>query len=86
MPARIYHDPRPVQFQNVQAITKSDSTAYDPPLRAIYVGGAGNLALTFTDDTTAVFTAIAVGVVHPFGNVKKVLSTGTTATTVLAST
>lgn len=86
MPARIYHDPRPVQFQNVQAITPSDSTTYDPPLRAIYVGGAGNVALTFTDDTTAVLTAIAIGVVHPFNNVKKVLSTGTTATLIRAST
>ena len=82
----VYHDDKPVRFQNVQAITPSDSTVYSPPLQAIYVGGAGNIALTFTDDSTAVFTAVTIGVIHSFGQVKKVLSTGTTATLIRAST
>lgn len=81
-----FHDAAPVTFQNVRAITKSDSTVYDPPLRALYIGGAGAVALTFTDDSTAVFTAPVVGVVHAFSNIKKVLSTGTAATLILAST
>lgn len=81
-----YHDDKHIKFQSVQAITPSDVTVYSPPLRAIYVGGAGNIALTFTDGTTAVFTAVAVGVIHSFGMVKQILSTGTTATLIRAST
>lgn len=81
-----FHDAAPIAFQNVQAITPSDATVYDPPLRGIYIGGAGAIALTFTDDSTAVFTAPVVGVIHNFGQVKKVLSTGTVATLIRAST
>lgn len=81
-----FHDPAPVLFQNVRAVTPSDATVYDPPLRGIFIGGAGAIALTFTDDTTAVFTAPVIGIIHNFGQVKKVLSTGTVATLIRAST
>lgn len=81
-----FHDPAPVLFQNVRAVTPSDATVYDPPLRGIFIGGAGAIALTFTDDTTAVFTAPVIGIIHNFGQVKKVLFTGTVATLIRAST
>lgn len=34
-------------FNNAVAITASDSTVYSPPLKAIYVGGVGDLTLDF---------------------------------------
>lgn len=62
-----------------EAITKHNTNAniYD----ALYVGGAGDIALVFKEDandTGTVFT-VAAGAFLPF-SVRKVLSTGTTAT------
>lgn len=68
----------------IAAVTPSDATTYDPPIR-IYVGGAGNVAVTFPDASTAVLTGIATGVWHPMV-VSKVLATGTTATTIIGAT
>jgi hypothetical protein len=65
------------------AITKSDSTVYDPPLRGIYVGGNGDLAITHADSSTAVLVAVSAGTMLPVSNVSKVLSTGTTATNIV---
>jgi hypothetical protein len=71
----------------IRAVTPSDTT--DLALggvypRAIYVGGAGNLAVVGVDDTSAVtMTGIATGVWHPIC-VKRVMSTNTTATLILA--
>lgn len=68
---------------HMEAITKSDATEYDPPLRGIYIGGAGNVAVIGADDSAAVtLTALAVGVWHPIA-VKKVMSTNTTATAIV---
>lgn len=64
------------------AVTPSDS-AYIATTKGIYVGGAGNLAVEFANGTTATFTAISIGIIHPI-SVRKVLATGTTATTILA--
>ena len=66
----------------VFAITKSDATVFSNPTRAIYVGGAGDVAVTMVDDTTAVFTAVPAGSFLPL-RTKKVLLTGTTATLLL---
>lgn len=35
------------------AITKSDTTVYSPPLRAIWVGGTGNIKVTMAGDDDA---------------------------------
>lgn len=62
------------------AITKSDSTVYNPPLTMIYVGGAGDVAVLGALDTAAVtFTAPPVGTVLR-GAFKKVMATNTSAT------
>lgn len=61
------------------AITASDSTVLSQTTRAIYVGGTGNLALTFADGTTATLESIPVGTLLRV-RATKVLSTGTTAT------
>ena len=67
----------------IVTITKSDSTVYSPPLRGIYVGGNGDLAITHTDGSTAVLVAVSAGTMLPVSDVSKVLSTGTTATNIV---
>jgi hypothetical protein len=66
---------------SARAVTADDNN--DLPggaTRALLIGGAaGNVAVIFADDDTAVtLTGLAVGVWHPI-SVKRVLSTGTTA-------
>jgi hypothetical protein len=63
------------------AITPSDSTLI-PVTRAVYVGGAGNLAVRMADGTLPVFVSVSSGV-FPV-QVDKVLSTGTTCTGIYA--
>lgn len=67
-------------------VTASDSTVYDPPLKALYVGGAGDLAVETEnnyngagDGGPTTFTAHPVGYVR-VGDIRRVLSTGTAAT------
>lgn len=56
----------------------------DQATRGLYIGGAGNVAVIFAGQTTAVvLTALAVGVVHPL-SVTRVLTTSTTATPIVA--
>lgn len=62
-----------------RAVTASDATVYDPPLRAIYLNGAGTLALVFVDGTTFSGSP-AVNVFHPIAGISKVMATGTSAT------
>ena len=69
-------------YRGAVAITKSDATII-PVTRAIYVGGAGNVAVRMANGTTATFTAAVVGQILPLA-VDKVLDTGTTATVMLA--
>jgi hypothetical protein len=61
-------------------ITKSDATVYDPPLRAIWVTGAGNLALMLAGDTANVVTIpVDAGEKITFLDIRKVMA-ATTAT------
>lgn len=65
------------------AVTKSDATVL-PATRGLYIGGAGDVAVSMAaDDSSVTFTAVPAGTVLPV-RVKKVLSTGTTATTIVA--
>ena len=63
------------------SVTPNDGTALSTFSRALYVGTAGNVAVTTVDGDTVTFTAasgfLPVCVSH-------VLSTGTTATDILA--
>ena len=61
------------------AITASDSTTYDPPLRGVFVGGAGNLNVTGVDGVAVLFTGVVAGSIIPIA-CTQVLSTSTTAT------
>lgn len=65
------------------AVTKSDLTIL-PVTRGIYVGGTGDVAVLFAGDTVAVtMVAPALGIEHAW-QVTKVMSTNTTATSIVA--
>ena len=64
------------------SVTASDSTTYDPPLSFLYVGGAGNVAITDKDGTTVTWVGLAAGSIIPMRCVK-VMSTNTTATSIV---
>lgn len=56
------------------------------PTRGLFVGVSGNVAVNFCDDTdaaTVTMLSLAAGVWHPL-QVRRVLATGTTATSILA--
>ena len=67
---------------HASAVTKSDTTVLAGVV-GIYVGGAGNLAVTMNSGVDVIFPAVPVGSILPI-RVTKVLSTGTTATNVVA--
>lgn len=63
------------------AVTASDVTVVD--CQAVYVGGAGNLAVQHYDGgPTITYTAIAVGVVHRISAYR--IMAATTATAIVA--
>lgn len=65
------------------AITPNDGADLATNTRGIYVGGTGNLAVILEDDTSVVtFMAVPVGSLLPI-RVKRVNSTGTTATNLI---
>lgn len=63
------------------AITPSDVTII-PTTRSIWVGVAGNVAVKMASGATVTFTGVPIGVLPV--QVTQVLSTNTTATTMLA--
>lgn len=68
---------------NAQAVTKSDTTTYQG-MRAIYVGGAGDVAVKFFGNATAVtFVAVPAGTVLPV-QAEKIMETNTDATNIVA--
>lgn len=64
------------------AVTPSDATILSG-VRALYVGGAGDVAVTFNDGSTATFVGVVSGFILPV-QVSRVMSTGTTATNIVA--
>jgi hypothetical protein len=63
------------------AVTKSDSTVYDPPLAGLFIGGAGNVAVVTEKGNTVTFTGCIAGQILPI-TCTKVMSTNTTATNI----
>jgi len=70
-------------FRNGAAITPSDSVNLTDICRAIYVGGAGNIVVVWTDDTTSTFVAVPVGTTL-YVAAKRINLSSTTATNLLA--
>jgi hypothetical protein len=72
-----------VPARRAVALTKSDTTEFKVT-RGLWVGGAGNVAVKMADDTAAVtFVGVAAGTLLPL-RVWQLMSTNTTATSVVA--
>lgn len=74
----------PGTYTNVEAVTPSNSATIRPTA-ALYIGGAGTVAVVMAGEgnSTATFSGVAAGTILPI-SVKQVKSTGTTATLILA--
>lgn len=68
-------------YNGAAAVTPSDATVING--KEIYVGGAGNVAVTTESGTVVTFTAPPVGSIIPIG-FTKVMATNTTATLLIA--
>jgi hypothetical protein len=67
--------------QDAKAVTPSD-TANQGDVRALYVGGAGNISLVTPLGTTVVFTGVQSGSILPVRCTKVLVAT--TATNIVA--
>lgn len=66
------------------AVTPHDTNALTAVTRALWIGGAGNLVVMFDGDTAAVtLVGVASGTLLPI-QVRIVLATNTTATSIVA--
>ncbi len=78
------HDRLTVPARAAAAVTKSDSENLPATCRGIYVGASGDLKVDLAEGGVGiVFVGLAAGVIHPIA-CKKVYSTGTTATSIVA--
>ena len=78
--------PPPAVGTHLVAITPNDTTVFSPPLSALWVGGAGNIAVLAANDTVAVtISTVAAGTLLRFVAVQKVMATNTTATLIYGS-
>lgn len=67
---------------NGEAITKHDTNTLVAVSRALYVGGAGDVAVVMLGGQSLTFSAVPAGTILPI-RVTQVKSTGTTATLIL---
>jgi hypothetical protein len=75
-----YSDPA----RHAVAVTPDDSNDLANNARALWIGGAGNVALDFVGSgTNVVIVGVPAGTLLPF-EIKRVRSTGTTATNIVA--
>ena len=65
------------------AITPSDTVAHGKPMRALYVGGAGNVVMVNPDGSTVTLIGALAGNVYPL-ICKRINATSTTATNLVA--
>jgi len=65
-----------------EAVTPHDSTNFKL-CRSLYVGGAGNVVAVDNDGNAVTFTGVPAGAILPIA-VKRVNSTNTTATAIVA--
>jgi len=72
----------PMYPEDAAAVTPSDSVDL-PQFSVIYVGGAGNVKVTTAQGSAVTFSGVNAGTVIPV-RVRRVWSTGTTATLITA--
>lgn len=70
-------------YRNAVVLTKDDSNDLATWSRALYIGGTGNINVVTAEGATVLFTALPVGTILPI-SIKRLLSTSTTATLVVA--
>lgn len=64
---------------DIIAVTPSDTTVYDPPLRGIYIGSEGDVAIVSENGVAPViFKNVPVAMILPV-KARQVMSTGTDA-------
>ena len=68
---------------SIVAVTPNDSSDLDYITRGLYIGGAGDVAVEGLISGTVTFVGVPAGSILPI-RVKKVLETGTTATSIVA--
>lgn len=68
---------------NGAAVTPNDTTPLATTPRALYIGGAGDVAVTTLAGANLTFVGVLPGTVLPV-RVTRVKATGTTATSILA--
>lgn len=79
-----YSNPASGPATNAAAVTPADGTDLpDGIARALYIGGAGDVSLVTNGGSTVTFVALVAGTILPV-LVKRVRSTGTTATDLVA--
>lgn len=67
-----------------EVVTKSDTVNFTNGLcRALYVGGAGDVAIVFQDDSVVTFSSVPAGT-QLMVRAKRINSTNTTATLMVA--
>lgn len=67
---------------HASAVTPSDSTTFDPPARALYVGGAGTVKIDTPAGDAVSFVGLAAGTTLSV-QATKVYATGTNATNIV---
>lgn len=68
---------------DLKSITPDDNNDLTFLPRGVYVGTSGNLAVHDIEGEAVTFTNLAAGVIHPIAP-KRILSTGTTASGIIA--
>jgi hypothetical protein len=69
-------------YEKAVAVTPSNTTRI-ADTKALYVGGAGNLAVEFPNGNSVTINGVTAGTLLPL-RVRRVLSTGTTASDITA--
>lgn len=69
----------PAGWDKATVVTPSDGTDLPRPIRALYVGGVGDVTGVLLDGSTVLFSAVPVGTILPV-QFKRVNATATTAT------
>lgn len=77
----IVNHSNPAQY--AAAVTKSDTVSFTQTARALYIGGAGNIAAVMPDGSVVNFIGLAAGTILPI-RCTRVNSTDTTATNIVA--
>lgn len=66
-----------------ELVTPSDTTSFTSPVRGLFVGGAGDVAVVGLDGTSVTFTGVVAGSILPV-ICTRVNSTNTTANNIIA--